>query len=191
MLERRSLGLVLAGLSLAGCATSAVPNASSPQALAGAPPPALRLTALQGGTFLLQTAQLGATKAQRPELQRFSEFEASEQQGIMQAMALAGHSVAPPPLPPEKAAMLQQLQAAGPGDFDRLFIAAQTQGHQEALPVYTAIAQSTASPAADRSIALLAADRIREHIAILEFFASMPAQQPEPAPTGRSRRRAG
>jgi putative membrane protein len=167
MIDRRCLGVVLAGAALAGCATDAQ-TTSGPQALSGSSPSALRLTALSGGAFLMQSAQLGASKAQRPELRRFAPFEVSEQQGLVQAMGLVGSATTPPAPTSEKAAILQQLQTASGSEFDRLFVAAQIQGHREALAVYTAIQQSSAAPASDRAIALLAADRIREHLTLLE-----------------------
>jgi len=168
ILNRRTLGVALAGATLAGCAASAEQGMSARQMASSTDPVSLRTTAVQGGTFLLQTAQLGATKAQRPDLRRFAPFEVSEQQGIMQALAAAGQAVPPPPPPADKAAMLRQLQTANGAEFDRLFVTAQTQGHQEALTTYNAIIQSSASPATDKAIAILAADRIREHLAFLE-----------------------
>lgn len=168
MMERRVLGIALAGAGLAGCAATAQPG-MAPQAAVGGAPSGLRLQALQGGAFLMQTAQMGASKAMRPELRRWAPFEVSEQQGLVQAMGLLGQAAAPPPPPPEKAAMMQQLQAANGAAFDRLFVNAQLQGHQEALAVYTAIAQDVAAAPADRAIALLAADRIREHITFLQY----------------------
>ncbi|MFC7734612.1 DUF4142 domain-containing protein [Roseomonas sp. GCM10028921] len=167
MINRRVIGIALAGAGLAGCAATAQ-QAAAPQAPIGAAPSGLRLQALQGGAFLMQTAQLGASKAQRPELRRWAPFEVSEQQGLVQAMALTGSSAPPPPLVGEKAAMLQQLQSANGAAFDRAFVMAQIQGHQEALNTYTAIAQDSAAPPADRAIALLAVDRIREHLAFLQ-----------------------
>ena len=172
LFDRRMLGLVLAGAGLAGCAATAEPNQPPGQLAANAGPMTLRATALQGGAFLMQTAQLGASKAQRPELRRFAPFEVSEQQGIMQAMTILGEGMTPPPPPPEKAAMLRQLQSASGAEFDRMFVMAQVQGHQEALNVYTAITQSSAAPAADRAIALLAVDRIREHMTFLQALSS-------------------
>jgi putative membrane protein len=167
LLERRILGVALAGAALAGCAANSQP-ALGP-GMAGTPG-ALRSTALQGGAFLMQTGQLGMNRALRPELRRFATFEVSEQQGIMQAMALQGERVSPPPPTQQQAALMQQLQAANGAEFDRLFVAAQTQGHREALAVYQAIQQSGASPLSDRGIAILAADRIREHLNFLESF---------------------
>ncbi|MFH5926069.1 DUF4142 domain-containing protein [Roseomonas xinghualingensis] len=171
MMNRRALSIILAGSTLAGCAATAQSNMAS-QSAVGGDLTGLRLQALQGGAFLMQTAQLGASKAQRPELRRFAPFEVSEQQGLVQAMGLVGSSATPPALTGEKAAMLQRLQTASGPEFDRMFVIAQIQGHREALPVYVAILQNNAAPAADRAIALLAADRIREHLAYLEAISS-------------------
>lgn len=168
LLDRRMLGLALAGAGLAGCTASAQPGMSAREIASSTDPVSMRTTAVQGGAFLMQTAQLGATKAQRLELRRFAPFEVSEQQGIMQALAATGSAVPPPPPTAEKAAMLQQLQSANGAEFDRLFLMAQTQGHQEALTVYNAIVQTSGGPATDRAIAILAADRIREHLAYLQ-----------------------
>ena len=168
LLDRRMLGLALAGAGLAGCAASAQPGMTAREIASSTDPVSMRTTAVQGGTFLMQTAQLGATKAQRPELRRFAPFEVTEQQGIMQALAATGQAVPAPPPTAEKAAMLQQLQAANGAEFDRLFLMAQIQGHQEALTVYNAIIQTSGGPATDKAIAILAADRIREHLALLQ-----------------------
>ncbi|SHI39165.1 putative membrane protein [Roseomonas rosea] len=171
MIDRRALGVILAGAGLAGCTATAQPPGMVPpvpQGSIGAAPSRLRLQAIQGGAFLMQTAQLGATKAQRADLRRFAPFEVSEQQGLVQAFGLLGEAVPPPPPPAEKAAMLQQLQAASGMQFDQLFVAAQVQGHQEALTTYLAMAEDSAAPAADRAIALLAVDRIREHLTYLQ-----------------------
>ena len=162
MIDRRALALVVAGAGLAGCAATAQTD------MAGGAPSAMRMRATQGGVFLMQTAQLGAQKAARPELRRFAPFEVSEQQGLMQAMMQVHGTMTPPPVAEDKAAMLRQLQSASGPEFDRLFVTAQVQGHQEALQIYAAMAQDTATPAPDRAIALLAADRIREHLAFLQ-----------------------
>ena len=168
LMNRRTLGVALAGAALAGCAASAEPGMTARQMASSTDPVSLRTTAVQGGAFLMQTAQLGTTKAQRPDLRRFATFENSEQQGIVQAMAAVGQAVPPPPPPAEKAAMLRQLQAANGAEFDPLFVMAQTQGHQEALSVYNAIMESSGSTASDKAIAILASDRIREHLAFLQ-----------------------
>ena len=168
ILNRRALGVALAGGTLAGCAASADQSVSFRRLASGTDAVSLRTAAVQGGTFLMQAAQLGVTKAQRPELRRFASFEVSEQQGIVQALAATGQAVAPTPPPADKAAMLSRLQSAGGAEFDRMFVTAQTQGHREALAAYDAIIGSTGAPATDKAIAIMAADRIREHLAFLE-----------------------
>ena len=120
--------------------------------------------------FLMQSAQLGVQKATRADVKRFAQFETAEQQSIIQAMQVAGEPVMQMTLPPQKASMLQSLQAANGAEFDRMFVQAQTMGHQEALQVYSAIQSSSAAPTADRVIATLAVTTIREHLTLLQLM---------------------
>lgn len=182
--DRRGLAVALAGtaslLAVPALAqqTQQRPPAGaagqSPQNLTGLSPDQLRMLAVEGGTFLLATARMGLEKAQRAEVKRFGQFEANEQQGVMRAMQLAGHQLPEAQLRGEKAQMVQQLQAASGAEFDRLFLQAQNTGHQEALNVHTAIAESN-GPAADRIISLLAADRVREHLIDIEMLSNQRA----------------
>ncbi|MFC3124059.1 DUF4142 domain-containing protein [Pseudoroseomonas globiformis] len=172
MIERRMAALLLAGATLAGCSAGAD---TTPPPLAATPagsraPMGLHLAALQGGAFLMQTAQLGVGRARSPELRRFCEFEASEQRGLVQAMGLAGHAVtAPPALPPAKMAMVQGLSDSRGAAFDRMLLAAQQRGHSEALETFAALREAGGTPA-DGVLALLAEDRIREHLAMLQML---------------------
>jgi putative membrane protein len=128
------------------------------------------LQAAQGGTFLMQTAQLGQQRARSAPLREFCGFEVSEQQGIMQAMGLLTGGSLPMPGPTQQqAATLAQLQAASAGpNFDRLLVEAQLNGHRDALGTYNAIMQNTGEPAGMRALAIAAVGHIREHIAVLE-----------------------
>ncbi|MFC0410462.1 DUF4142 domain-containing protein [Roseomonas elaeocarpi] len=170
MLPRRTLGITLAGAALlAGCANAQTGGAMAGGAAAGGPAE-LRASALQGGMFLMQSAELGIQKATRADVKRFAQFEAAEQQSIVQAMQIAGQPAMQMPLPAQKATMLQSLQAASGTEFDRMFVQAQTMGHQEALQVYSAIQNSSAAPTTDRVIATLAVTTIREHLVLLQLL---------------------
>lgn len=180
-LDRRSLAVALAGTTTALLASrSALAQQTehrtqgqaspmqSPQALQGATREQLMAMAHEGGTFLLQTARMGLERAQRAEVKRFAQFEANEQQGLARAMELAGHRMPEVQLQGEKARMVQQLRGANGAEFDRLFLQAQNTGHSEALNVYAAMAEAGGVPAAERIIALLAYDRVREHLIDIE-----------------------
>ncbi|WP_458093811.1 DUF4142 domain-containing protein [Roseomonas sp. WA12] len=180
-MNRRSISLALAGASLLPVAAfaqtggntadsgrapgpGATPQASTPPAnLANARPEQLAMMAHQAGAFSLATARLGMERGSNPDVKRFANFEVREQEGVAQAMKLAGHNFPEPQFGGEKYQVMQRLQAASGAEFDRLFLQVQEQGHQELLNLTTAIAESQA-PVADKITGLLASDRIREHL---------------------------
>lgn len=175
-MQRRSIPFALAGAALLPAmaqaqgnaarspAPGATPQANTPPAnLAGMPPEQLAKMTHDAGAFALATARLGVDKASNAEVKRFANFEVREQEGVAQAMKLAGHNFPEPSFAGEKAQTMQRLQSASGTDFDRLFLQVQEQGHQELLNLTTAVAESRA-PVADRITALLASDRIREHL---------------------------
>ncbi|MFT8244515.1 DUF4142 domain-containing protein [Roseomonas sp. BN140053] len=168
MLNRRTLAVALAGTALLGRATLAQTNpAAVQQNLQGLSPDALRTLALQGGAFLMQSAQIAVDKPTRAPLKQFAQFEVDEQQGIMRTLQLAGYQVAPPALTPDKTMLLQRLTSATENGFEPLFVEAQMTAHQEAANVYNAMVRSTAAPLPDRVLASLALGRIDEHMKML------------------------
>jgi predicted outer membrane protein len=177
-MQRRSIPLALAGAALLPAMAQAqgntannrapgpgaTPQAATPPAnLAGMPPAQLAKMTHDAGAFSLATARMGMEKASNAEVKRFANFEVREQEGVAQAMKLAGHNFPEPQFGGEKAQVIQRLQSANGADFDRLFLQVQEQGHQELLNLTTAAAESQA-PVPDRITALLASDRIREHL---------------------------
>jgi putative membrane protein len=180
-MNRRSISLALAGASLlpvsamAQGATGggamnrspgpgAAPQANTPPAnmTSMAPDQLVKMTHEAGG-FSLATARVGMEKASNPDVKRFANFEVREQEGMAQAMKMAGHNLPDPQFGGEKYQTLQRLQAANGAEFDRMFLQVQEQGHQELLNLTTAMAGSQA-PMPDKLMALLASDRIREHM---------------------------
>ncbi|WP_376097895.1 DUF4142 domain-containing protein [Roseomonas sp. CCTCC AB2023176] len=180
MLNRRIFGLVAAAAPLAACADQAMSRSPAMGGMAVAPSPglatragdanALTLQALQGGTFLMQTAQLGEQRARSAPLREFCGFEDAEQRSVMQAMAaLTGVQPPPQPLRQDQAAIVSQLQSASAGpNFDRLLVNAQLTGHREALGIYNTIAQNTGEMPGLRAVAIMAVGHINEHVAVLE-----------------------
>ncbi|MBB5692288.1 DUF4142 domain-containing protein [Muricoccus pecuniae] len=177
-MQRRTLPLALAGAALIPAMAraqqgidmrapgpGATPSAATPPAnLAGQPPERLAMMTHEAGHFSLVTARLGMEKATNPDLKRFANFEVREQEGVAQAMKLAGHNFPDPSFTGEKAQVMNRLNAANGEAFDRMFIQVQEQGHQELLNLTTAIAESANAPVPDKITALLASDRIREHL---------------------------
>ncbi|SHJ84923.1 Predicted outer membrane protein [Roseomonas rosea] len=181
-MQRRSIPLALAGAALVPVMAQAqgqsqgnsantrapgpgaTPQAATPPAnLAGTPPEQLAKMTHDAGAFSLATARMGVEKASNAEVKRFANFEVREQEGVAQAMKLAGHNFPEPQFGGQKYQTMQRLQSVSGEEFDRLFLQVQEQGHQELLNLTTAIAGSQA-PVPDKITALLASDRIREHL---------------------------
>ncbi|HEY8613230.1 MAG TPA: DUF4142 domain-containing protein [Roseomonas sp.] len=175
-MQRRSIPFALAGAALLPAMAQAqgntprapgpgaTPQAATPPAnLANTPPEQLAKMTHEAGAFSLATARIGMEKASNAEVKRFANFEAREQEGVAQAMKLAGHNFPEPQFGGQKTQVIQRLQSARGADFDKMFLQVQEQGHQELLNLTTAIAQGQA-PVPDKIMALLASDRIREHL---------------------------
>jgi putative membrane protein len=175
-MQRRSLSLALAGATLVPVAAlaqgtagrapgpGATPQANTPPAnLTSMPPERLAMMTHEAGHFSLLSARMGVEKASNAEVKRFANFEVSEQEGLAQAMKMAGHNFPEPRFGGEKTQVMQRLQSASGADFDKMFLQVQEQGHQELLNLTTAMAESQA-PTPDKIMALLASDRIREHL---------------------------
>mgnify|MGYP004539096587 CR=1 FL=1 len=171
---RRSIPLALAGAALIPAmaraqapAASANPQAgTAPNRMAGMSPDQLALRTHEAGAFSLITARVGVEKATNPDVKRFANFEVTEQEGVAQAMKLAGHNFPDHAPTGEKAQALQRLQAASGAEFDRMFLQVQEQGHQELLNLTTALMNSTA-PAPDKITALLANGQVKEHLILI------------------------
>jgi len=179
-MHRRSLSLALAGASLVPAAAmaqatrapgpGATPQANTPPAnLANMPPERLAMMTHEAGSFSLATARMGVQKASNPDVKRFANFEVQEQEGVAQAMKLAGHNFPERPPAGEKAQVMQRLQAANGADFDKLFLQVQEQGHQELLNLTTAMMGSRA-PVADRITATLSNGQVKEHLTLLNVM---------------------
>ena len=147
---------------------AAAPNAATPPAnLQGMAPDRLAMMTHEAGAFSLATARIGADKAGNAEVKRFAQFEIVEQEGVAQAMRLAGHNFPTPNFQGEKRDVLNRLQSAAAGDaFDRMFLQAQNDGHQELLNLTGAIMAGNA-PAPDKITAILANGQVREHLILI------------------------
>jgi len=161
MLRRNSFALAGAALIL--------PAAAFAQTQAGTDTN-LRLLAIEGSTFLLRTAQLGAQRATNPALRQFGQLEAEEQQANLQAMQLAGVALpAQVAARDDKMRQLQRLEQAQGNDFDQLFRENQVTGHHEALQIMSSLSTSAGNPA-ERMIGVLNVPAIKSHLVMLEMI---------------------
>jgi putative membrane protein len=130
----------------------------------------LRMQAIEGSTFLLRSAQLGAQRTQNAQLRQFAQLEAEEQQANMQAMQLAGVAMpAQVAARDDKLRQLQRLEQAQGNDFDQLFLENMVNGHHEALQVMNSLAQAAGNPA-ERMIGTLNVPAIKSHLAMLQMI---------------------
>lgn len=120
---------------------------------------------LQIGAVALQSSELALDRASDDDVRRFATAEVDEQRGVAMILREISGMAPPPPGPADRAA-LQRLQGARGEAFERDYIAAQLDGHDRLLRVQDQyLAQGRNQH--HRHIAMLAASRIREHIADL------------------------
>jgi putative membrane protein len=163
-LDRRTALMALAGaVSLAPSAVLAQ-SAAAPAALAAvASPVQFRTTVLTSGAFAMQTSQAALERSPNPRVQEFAQLEINEQMALAAALGAAPGSA---PLRPDHAQMLQQLQSMTGRSFDRMYVQGQIMGHNEALALTSAYAQS-GFDIQGRSVAILAVPSIQTHLTIL------------------------
>ena len=128
-----------------------------------------RKDTLQLGTLSLQTSQLALERARDPHVKEFAGFESAEQTTIAQVLT-DEQKPKPPALTSSNAAILARLQQtqAGP-DFDREFVTAQLQAHQELYRIQESFLNGAGTMSADSvHVAMLARTVIQMHLTMLQ-----------------------
>ncbi len=120
--------------------------------------------ALLNGNFAKASSQLAAEKATNEAVRTFAELEAAEQTAV--AMAFGVPADAPLSIPEDKAAMLEQLQAASGAEFDALYIEGQIMGHEELRAIHSDYAQNGSDPMA-RGASMVGVTSIDTHLVML------------------------
>jgi putative membrane protein len=140
---------------------------------------------MQLGMVALESSRIAMTKAQNAELKQFAGFEVEEQTTLAEvlrsmmdpgATAATGTSAnnqsaqsgMAMQMDPNARDMMQKLQSQQGAEFDRAYLQAQLQGHQELLQVQEQYLKSNPQNREHVNVAKLAQGRIREHIALLE-----------------------
>ncbi len=161
-LDRRSALMALIGaVSLAPSAVLAQ-SAAAPAAVVSSPTQ-FRTIVLMTGGFAMQSSQVALERSRNPQVQEFAQLEINEQIALAAALGARPGSA---PLRPDHAQMLQQLQAMTGRSFDRMYVQGQIMGHNEALALTSAYAQS-GFDTQGRSVAILAVPSIQTHLTIL------------------------
>ena len=174
-MDRRHVLIGLAGMTLtsAAVAQSGASSASSggSGAMGQAEQQWMQQT-LMVGSVAMKSSELAAQKARDEDVKQFAQFEVDEQKGIAEVLRSmvdpAGTASTPPQADQKHAAMMQKLEQAKGKAFDRAYIQAQTEGHQELLQIQETFIKSGSNNREAMNVAKLAASRIREHIELLD-----------------------
>ncbi len=160
-MNRRMLMSGMAGAA----AASVLPFSTAVMAqTAAAPMDKAKLPILAGGDFATATSQLAQTKASNAAVREFAKMEIAEQAAVAQAFGAQPGSAG---IPADKAAKLEQLQAASGAAFDMMYIDGQIAGHRELRALHRAYARSGQDPMA-RGASMVGVTGIDSHLFILE-----------------------
>lgn len=163
-MNRRELGGALL-LGALATTTAGMPTLAWAQGAAGAAERTHAMETLRIGGLALQTSQLAQTKARNAMVKEFAGFEVAEQTTIAQIIK-ESKNVDPPPPDAMAQEVLARLNDASGRAFDRAYVAAQIDGHQQLLQVQeTYLASGSDMPT--RHVAMLASGQIREHLTLL------------------------
>jgi putative membrane protein len=140
------------------------------------PPPAQPTTmampflqlAGESDVYEITSSQMAVQRTTNPEIKAFAEMliqhhTETSNMAMMQAKA-AGLTPPPPVLGPQKRAMIDQLAAAAPADFDRVYLSQQVPAHEQALALMQTYASSGDTPQL-RTAAAGAVPIVTEHLA--------------------------
>ncbi len=180
MQNRRSAMLALAA---AGCAAPVLITAVKAQTTA--PQNAdyadyVSQTLMVGG-LSLQTSQVAAEKATDPMVREFAMLEVGEQTAIASVLSATETGAQPPALPEDQTAMVNDLNAMEAGaEFDRMYIEAQIDGHNQLLEIQRSIVADT-DPTVEVITARLAEQAVMSHLAMLAHIQAMLDQSGEDA----------
>jgi putative membrane protein len=143
---------VAAALAIASSVAVTVPSDPSARADAqrGRMPgrAAMAYVARAGAADLyeIQSSQLAAARARRPQVRDFAQMLVTDHtrttQLVTQAAQDDGLRPPPPALEPAQRTMLRQLERARPADFERLYLSQQITAHQQALALHRNQARS-------------------------------------------------
>lgn len=117
--------------------------------------------------FEATTSVMALQKSQNPQLRAFAsmliDHHTRMTNGALATAAAAGVMAPPPELSPAQKAMIAQLGAAPPAQFDRVFLTQQVGAHQQALMLLNGYA-SGGDVAALREMARGAVPTIQSHL---------------------------
>jgi len=99
-----------------------------------------------GDLYEIQSSQLAAQRARRPQVRQFAEMLVTDHnrstQMVTDAARRDGLTPRPPMLEPAQRTMLRQLERARGMEFDRLYLNQQIPAHQQALSLHRSYARN-------------------------------------------------
>ena len=162
----RNLVLAASLAALPAAALAQTPPPPPPGATAQAQP--YLMAAGAGDVFEITSSQVALQKSQNPQVRRFAtmliDHHTTTTNNALVAAKSGGVTPPPPVLDQNQRAMIGELMAAAPADFDRVFLAQQLPAHQAALAVNQGYAQGGDVPAL-RQAAAATVPVVRGHIA--------------------------
>ncbi|HYC04877.1 MAG TPA: DUF4142 domain-containing protein [Azospirillaceae bacterium] len=117
----------------------------------------------------LESSQLALQKASNPMVKQFAQLEAEEQKNMMAAMKAMGDDAMPKSIPDDKKQAMSKMQSASGAEFDRMYVTAQIQAHQELLQMQQAMLEKD-DDSREAVMPLLAVPAIKTHIAMLQMI---------------------
>lgn len=191
---RCALVTIGAAVLLAGCATN---NAGPMAPMVERPGPGSPLygptyveRAASADRFEVESSQLALQRSQNPSIRNYAQMIINDHTNLSAATMAAAQSVGigpmSPALLPEHAQMLQQLQAAGPGEFDAAYQQAQIAAHQQALDLHRGYS-TCGDWAALRANATNAIPVLENHLNQAQGLTMMPPPPPPPPPVSGER----
>lgn len=163
---------ILTACALMLASASALPAAA--QTPPPPPPPEAKMQAMpyvmasgMSDLYEINSSQIAQQKAQSPAVKRFAAMMIAQHQKTtaktMAAAKKAGLNPTPPMLDAGATASINELQAAAPGDFDRIYLAQQLPAHQAALDLQRSYA-ANGDQAVLRANAKATAPIVKRHV---------------------------
>lgn len=151
-------------LALSGCASMALPGGDmTPEDRAG-------YTAMAGASdlFEIQSSQVALSRSQNAQVRQFAQMlithHTQTTAALTAAAAASGMTPPAPMLMPMQQRMMQELQGAPAGSFDRVYLRQQVPAHEMALALHqNYAARGDATPL--RGAAAAAVPIVQQHLA--------------------------
>jgi putative membrane protein len=142
------------------------------------------------GGLALETSRMALEKAQGTWVKQFAEFEIAEQETVAAVLkdmtepqTTASTAASPtsgrpedhaaPSLGPQAGPVADRLSKLSGAEFDRQYLSAQLEGHQQLLQIQDALLKAGTAPREQMDVARLAKTQISEHLVLLRLIQTM------------------